>query len=162
MCETAERRVFPRYRCDGVVDILQGERRWGWGKVSEISRGGCYIETDHTLPVGDEVQLRITIAGAMLDIGGRVASATQLVGMGMDFVATSAEQESNLAQIVEKVAPVEVSPAAPPEKPPQPNSSTIRITREAAPGILAEVIKRINETGVLTRQELANIVKATQ
>jgi len=41
----------------------------------------------------------------------------------------------------------------------QPNI-VFRITREAAPDILATIIKRINEKGALTRQDLLDIVKS--
>jgi hypothetical protein len=38
----------------------------------------------------------------------------------------------------------------------------VGITREAAPDILAIIIKRINEKGVLTKQDLLDIVKANR
>ena len=142
------------------MDILQSGKLWGWGKVSDVSRSGCYVETEKTLAVSDAAQLRLSVAGILLDISGRVASATQLVGMGIDFVDVSTEQEEKLAQIMKKVARVKDSPCV--QQDVRPRSPTIRITREAAPEILADIIRRINEKGVLTRQELVEIVKANQ
>ena len=156
----AEQRAFPRYSCTGTAEILQSGKVWGWGKVSDICRGGCYIESEYTLPVGAETQLHLTIANVQLDIVGRVVSATPLVGMGMNFVAVLAEQENNLTRIIEHVAGISSPSVAPQEERPKP--STVRITREAAPEILAKVIRRINEKGALTRQELVEIVKAYQ
>ena len=108
MGENSERRIYPRYRCSGAADILQNGKLWGWGKVSDISRGGCYLETDQTLPVGTEAQLRLTIADTLLDIDGMVASATPVVGMGIDFVTVSPEQENKLARIIDKVTAIDV------------------------------------------------------
>jgi hypothetical protein len=36
------------------------------------------------------------------------------------------------------------------------------VTRETAPDILLKIVERINEKGVLTRQELRDIVKSQQ
>jgi hypothetical protein len=160
MSENSERRIYPRHPCSGAADILRNGKLWGWGKVSDISRGGCYLETDQTLPIGTEAQLRLTIADTLLDIDGMVASATPVVGMGIDFVTVSPEQENKLARIIDKVTAIDRSPGV--QQPPQPGSTTVRIKREAAHNILATIIKRMNEKGVLTRQELVEIVKANQ
>jgi hypothetical protein len=128
--------------------------------VSDVSRSGCYVETEKTLAVGDAAQLRLSLAGISLDISGRVASATPMVGMGLDFVDVSTEQKEKIAQIIEEVARVKGSPCV--QQDVRPRSPTMRITRDAAPEILADIIRRINEKGVLTRQELVEIVKANQ
>jgi hypothetical protein len=161
MTESSERRIYPRHACSGAADILQNGKLWGWGKVSDISRGGCYLEADHSLPLGTEAQLRLTIADTLLEICGMVASATPGVGMGLDFVTVSPEQANKLVRIIDKVTAMDGSPSLQ-QAPPQPGSTTVRIKREAAHNILAMIIKRMNEKGVLTRQELVEIVKANQ
>lgn len=107
----SDRRRFPRHRCTGAAEILQSGKCWGWGTVSDISRSGCYIETTHPLPFGTEAQLRLTIADIELGIFADVVSTDLLFGMGMSFMAVSPEQEINLAQIIEKVAELDVTPA---------------------------------------------------
>ena len=155
-----EHRRFPRYPCRGAAEILQSGRHSGQGTVSKISRGGCYIETARPLPLGTEVQLRLTVADIGLYIGAKVA-CTDLVGMGMDFMVVPPEQGNKLAQTIEKVTGTDFSPAVLQAERTQPNTM-FRITQKAAPDILAEIIKRINEKGVLTRQELLDIVKANR
>ncbi len=98
-----DRRRFPRYPCAGAAEILQGGKIWGCGKVSDISRGGCYIETLQPLPTGSEAQLRLTIAGIFLDICANVVSSDPMFGMGMDFVVVPTEQWNKLPQVIEKV-----------------------------------------------------------
>jgi hypothetical protein len=99
----------------------------------------------------------------------------------MYFEVVPPEEENKLAQILRKItggalppaaqhvarpqpssAPVErPQPSSAPVERPQPSSAPVRITREAAPEILAKIIERINAKGVVTRQELVEIVKAT-
>jgi hypothetical protein len=129
--------------------------------LTDISRGGCYIETERPLPCGADTQLRLTVAGASLDICAKVAGNTPLFGMGMQFVALSPEQDAKLAQIVNSIAASQ-APAGQQAQPSQPQSTTVQITREAAPAILAMIIKKINEKGVLTRQDLIDIVKVNK
>jgi hypothetical protein len=150
--------------------------------VTEISRSGCFIETIHPLAITTEAQLRLTIGDILLDLVAKVAWTTPQVGMGMYFEVVPPEEENKLAQILRKitggappplaqpverpqpsVAPVErPQPSSAPVERPQPTGSApVRITREAAPEILAKIIERINAKGVVTRQELVEIVKAT-
>ena len=121
------------------------------------------------LPLGTEVELRLTIAGVSLVIGARVVWTTPQVGMGMFFQEVSPEAESHLSQILEgssatgsSAVAQQPEPPQQPASPPQPSSAKVRITREAAPDILAKIIARVNEKGVLTRQELIEIVKASK
>lgn len=143
----------------------------GWATVSEIGAGGCYIETSQPLPFGTDVQLRLTISDAVLEVGARIVWTTPQIGMGAHFEAVSPKAEDQLALILAKLAgqpgnsggefalgtqPIELCNDA---------SSCLRIGREtiaedAAPGILAKIIEQINRTGVLTQKELVEIVKA--
>jgi hypothetical protein len=107
------------------------------------------------------VQLRLTIADTALYTGAKVVAADPLVGMGMDFMVVPPEQGNKLAQIIEKIKVPDLSLAVVQAERVEPNT-VFRMTREAAPGILAEIIKRINVKGVLTRQELRDIVKANR
>jgi hypothetical protein len=141
------------------VEIYQHGSRWGWGQVNELSRGGCYIETANPLPAGTEMQLRLTIAESTLEIGAKVAATDPVIGMGMEFTAVTPEQAGKLAEIIGKLGWESPPPVA--EEQAQGGRSTIRITPGAAPNILAKIIKHMNEKGVLTRQELAEIVRSS-
>lgn len=112
----SEHRRFPRYPCKGAVEILNGGRRWGWGRVNEISRGGCYVATIYPLPVDSEAQVRLTIAGTSLEIYANVVSTDPLVGMGLAFVPETREQWNQLGQILDRVIVAETVPAT--EAPP--------------------------------------------
>jgi hypothetical protein len=127
--------------------------------VNDLSIVGCYIELVQLLSVGTEAQLRLTIADISVDVAAKVVSNDPGIGMGMEFVAVTQEQLSKLAQIVGRLTATE-SPASQQTEHSRPSPAPIRITREAAPVILAKIVKRINENGVLTRQDLLDIVRS--
>jgi hypothetical protein len=162
MDQQAHNREGHRYPCEGAAEIFQNGRCCGWGKLNDISRGGCYLETVHPMVAGTEARLRITLAGSVLEVDARVVWTTPQVGMGLYFVIESQAEAENLAQIVDEIAGKSRAPAVEPAAHPKSENEAIRITREAAPEILAKIIQRINETGVLTRQELIEIMKAPQ
>jgi Tfp pilus assembly protein PilZ len=162
MNEDLNKRRCSRHPCTGAVELLRDGKLSGWGKVSEISRTGCYVETDHPLPIGTEVQLRLTMAGTVLEIGANVVWITPQVGMGMHFEVMHPEEADKLSSVIEAITATDHSPAVPQAAHPAPSSATIAITREAAPDILAKIIKYVNDKGVLTRQELMDIVKASK
>jgi PilZ domain len=156
--QPSNRRKYPRYLCSGAIEILQCGNRFGWGRVNDISGSGCYIEIIQLLAVGTEVQLQLIIADTLLNIAAKVVTNDQGIGMGMEFVAVSLEQESKLTQIERSITAAKILPVQQTEH--SHPKAAVQITREAAPGILAKIIKQINETGVLTRQDLIEIVNA--
>jgi len=158
--QDVNRRQSPRFSCTGAAEISQEGRRWGWGRVNDLSIVGCYIELVHLLSVGTAAQLRLTIADISVDVTANVVSNDPGIGMGMKFVAVTQEQLSKLAQIIGRLTETE-SPASPVTGRSSASPSPVRIKREAAPVILAKIVKRINETGVLTRQDLVDIVRTT-
>jgi len=159
--QNMNRRQAPRFVCAGAVEISQRGNRWGWGRVNDISHVGCYVEMVHLLSVGTEAQLRLTIADTSLDIAAKVASNDQGIGMGLEFAAVSQEQERKLAQIVRSIAPADLRDQQPDERS-RPGVNSLQISREAGPIILAKIIKQINEKGILTRQDLFDIVKSNK
>ena len=171
--DSSTRRRLPRYSCTGTVEIFQSGKLTGWGTVSEIGRGGCYVETGQPLPVGSKVQLRLSMESATLEIGAEVVWMTPQVGMGMRFEVAAPQIEQAVIHILSMIADEEHlldggdSPYVPPEEfsIPEPAHAPIEqeaIGAEAAPAILARIIERVNETGALSHQELMEILKARQ
>ena len=91
-----------RHTCLGGVQILHGGNLC-WGRLGDISGGGCYIETVYPLPIGTTMQLRLTIAGKILDASAKVAWTIPQAGMGVSFVFVSPEEKYKIAQIIEEV-----------------------------------------------------------
>jgi hypothetical protein len=124
--------------------------------VCDVSNRGCCVETLYPLPVGSDVQLRLTVAGTVLDIGAKVAWIVPQSVMAMSFGIGSAEQESKLAQIVEKVK----ATSKPANSALQPETENVQVLRDAK--LLSLIKKRINENGILTKKELIEMVNANR
>jgi hypothetical protein len=150
-------RVAPRYACSGTAEILHNGSLC-WGRVCDISNQGCCVETLYPLPNGSEVQLRLTVAGTVLDIGATVAWIVPQSVMAMSFGIGSEEQENKLAEIIEKVKAA--SNPAPVDSALQPETENVQVLRDAK--LLSMIKKRINEKGILTKKELIEMVNANR
>jgi hypothetical protein len=110
-CNPLDSRRFPRYPCSNAADISRGGRLWGQGTVSDVSASGCYVETFHPLPVGEEVQLQFTIEDILLDISGNVVSSDPMFGMAVEFLSVPTEQWNKLPEVIETATVSQLSPA---------------------------------------------------
>lgn len=150
-------RVVPRYPCSGPAEILHGGNLC-WGRVCDISTRGCCLETLYPLPIGTEVQLRLTIAGSVLDIGAKVAWMVPQSVMAMSFANVSPQQECVIARIIEKAkTAADLSPA---NSVFQPGPESAQVLRDAE--LLTTITQRIKEKGVLTKQELMEMLNANR
>ena len=146
-----------RHTCLGGVQILHGGNLC-WGRLGDISGGGCYIETVYPLPIGTTMQLRLTIAGNILDVSAKVAWTIPQAGMGVSFAFVSAQEKYKVAQIVEEVKTIGKSASTHPLVRMQREKAVVRISRDAE--LLARITKQLDEKGVLTRQDLMDMVNA--
>jgi hypothetical protein len=84
--EYKEKRKHPRYPCDtGVLIQVEKGNGGGWGTLSDISYGGCYIYTFSPLPAGQSVMLVIKIGDKEVNVAGKTVSSHPGVGMGVAF-----------------------------------------------------------------------------
>lgn len=88
-----ERRAVPRYSFIAAAEILEpssGVRIAG--RISEISRKGCYIDLLNTLPTGTTIEVRISRDSGAFTCGGKIIYVQDGMGMGIAFGETPAEQ----------------------------------------------------------------------
>jgi uncharacterized protein (TIGR02266 family) len=108
----------PRYRVDIRVDETTTSL-FTAGRVTNISRGGLFIETRSPLPIDADIDLELQLPDirTVLSVHGRVAwtydmkkGTTQLMtGSGIRFVDMTAEQRGVLESYIARLA----SPAPP-------------------------------------------------
>src|ERR1017187_5094929 len=151
---TENRKLF-RYACLGGVQILYSGNLC-WGRLGDFSVGGCYIETVFPLPIGTTMQLRLTVAGNVLDLSAKVVWTIPQAGMGVSFVFVSPEEKDRIAQILEDVKTIGKLAAAHPIARIQREKTVVRISRDAE--LLAKITKQLDEKGVLTRQAMMDLV----
>ena len=157
MEDNSKFRVVSRFPCTGPAEILHNGSLC-WGRVSDISTGGCCVETLYPLPIGSRVQLRFTVAGTVLDIAAKVVWIVPQSVMAMSFLSVSPVQEDTIARIIEKVKKAGDSSQA--NSALQPEMQNVQGVRDAQ--LLSKITKRINEKGVLTKQELTEMVNANR
>ncbi|MGA8367250.1 MAG: PilZ domain-containing protein [Candidatus Acidiferrales bacterium] len=86
-------RQVPRYSLIVGVDIIEpaSDLRLS-GRVSEISRKGCYVDILNTLPTGTVIRLHMTRDQGRFTTLGKVIYVQQGVGMGVAFQDTTADE----------------------------------------------------------------------
>ena len=64
------------------------------GRVSEISKRGCFVDILNTLPKGTAIRVRIITDTGSFESAGAIIYVQENVGMGVSFLdATKAQQD---------------------------------------------------------------------
>jgi hypothetical protein len=72
-----ERRQFPRYPFTATVEMVEPQSQTRiQGRTSDLSRGGCYVDSTSSFPAGSSLVIRLT----------------KDMGMGIRFTGADAEQ----------------------------------------------------------------------
>jgi hypothetical protein len=82
-----ERRIAPRYPFTATAEIAglhNGLRITA--RTTDVSTGGCYIDTTVPFPSGDLVRIRITKGGRHFAAPAKVCYSQQGMGMGLQFM----------------------------------------------------------------------------
>lgn len=97
-----ERRAHPRNRCSLSVELhpASGESR-AWGRVSDISAEGCFVEMPSPFKEGTQIRLALWIREKKLWILGKVAYSRPGSGIGIQFLEMKNEDRAELKQFVE-------------------------------------------------------------
>lgn len=85
-----ERRSHVRLACDFGIEIRTDPRGLGThARCTDISHGGCYLETWSPWPVGTTLFLTARLASGTLQLTAKVRTSHPAFGMGMQFVSTN-------------------------------------------------------------------------
>jgi PilZ domain-containing protein len=93
----SEKRTVPRYSFIADVDVtdLATETRMS-GRVSEISRKGCFVDLLNPLPKETAVQLNVSRDQGVFTTRGRIIYTQEGMGMGVAFEDISPDQLKTL------------------------------------------------------------------
>ena len=84
------------------LELASGKRS---ARISDISAGGCYIDTIAQVPVGEPVTLHIaSSAGEGMPFKGRVAYVLENFGFGVEFIDLSEMQRDFLNMLISKAS----------------------------------------------------------
>jgi PilZ domain len=114
-----ERRQSTRYVCDIGTELLsEGTGTMLWGRCTDLSSGGCYVETRAPIAVGTRIHIRLRTEIAPFQAECVVCSSHPLLGMGLHFVKMSEADARSLGKLlVLGVTGNSTSSAPPPDAP---------------------------------------------
>ena len=95
---TVDRRRSPRIKCSLSVELHREGEPVIWGKASDISLGGCFVEMAIPLKVETHLTIAIWLGKAKLRLPAQVASTSPGFGIGIRFSAVSPEATAFLEQ----------------------------------------------------------------
>ncbi len=89
--------MVPRYSLIATAEIVEPTNDVHFsGRISEISRKGCYIDLLNPLPVQTVIQVRISRDQGTFESPGRIIYVQEGMGMGVGFLDIPAEQLKTL------------------------------------------------------------------
>jgi hypothetical protein len=72
-----------------------------WATATDISGGGCYLQTVSTIPVGTQLEMKVTIDRIDVNCVGEVRTSHPNIGMGIQFQMLEGENQQRLHTILE-------------------------------------------------------------
>ena len=92
-----ERRTVPRFSFIASAEIVEPMSGVHIsGRISEISRKGCFVDLLNTLPTGTAIQLQISRDRGAFASSGIIIYTQEGMGMGVAFVGVPIEQQKIL------------------------------------------------------------------
>jgi CheY-like chemotaxis protein len=100
----ADRRTRSRHSCCVGADVYRlGSDVPHRCNLTDVSNGGCYIETSEPQPVGTQLEIVVWAQGIKVMIEGNVHSSNLGFGMGVKFVLRTDEDRRHVEQLIECV-----------------------------------------------------------
>jgi hypothetical protein len=101
---SAERRKSPRIKCSISAELRAQGQPVIWGKVSDLSLGGCFVEMPIPLKQGASFEIGLWLGETKLRVQGQVATTAPGFGIGVRFGDLSAENHEFLRRHIETIA----------------------------------------------------------
>jgi diguanylate cyclase (GGDEF)-like protein/putative nucleotidyltransferase with HDIG domain len=99
------RRMYPRAKGRLTTEISQpGQERSMVGILTNLSLGGCYVETSAILLPKSEVRLTFSVEHTSVSLNGEVVRMDMGIGAALRFVEESQESRGRLQNILEQMA----------------------------------------------------------
>jgi hypothetical protein len=99
-----DRRRSARVQCSISAELHPVGQPVIWGKVSDLSLGGCFVEMAMPLPVHAKFEIALWLGETKLRLQGEVASASPGFGMGLRFTSLSPENQEFLRRHLQTIA----------------------------------------------------------
>ena len=98
-----DRRKSARVKCAISVELHPPEQALIWGRASDVSTGGCFVEMPTPLPENTKLEIVIWLADTKLRLKAEVASASPGFGIGLRFIKLSPENQDLLRRHIDTI-----------------------------------------------------------
>ena len=100
-----DRRLHPRLKCRVTIELQTAEAQGApvYGSLTDISLGGCYVETSAILSPGTRLKLGFSMDDGSLSAEGVVARIDPGTGMAVQFQEMNREARAQMFKILEFV-----------------------------------------------------------
>lgn len=124
------------------------------GRTSDISAGGCYVDTISPFSAGTMIRMRMTKGAVTFDADAKVVISQVGMGMGVAFTSIVPQQMRIFQKWLDELrgeSPREQA-ASPAEALPDQTAAQENLTAEAQP-VLADLLQVLMKKGVLSEDE---------
>jgi hypothetical protein len=150
-----KQRTYPRYQFTGAAEALDQDHRARMNaRVSDLGKGGCYVDTFSPFPLKTGVKIRITRDKISFEAEARVVYSKIGMGMGLEFTVIDPKQMGVLDKWLAELsgsAPMDLS------SPEDRHVAPANVGHGAAPKepgyVLNELIVSLMRKGMLTEEE---------
>ncbi len=98
------RRLYPRMKCRVTIEIQQhGQEAILMGNLTDISLGGCYVETTAIMPAGTPLKLVFSIDDGRVQAEGTVLRLDPGTGIAFQFNETTRGDRGKIPHVIEYV-----------------------------------------------------------
>ncbi len=99
--DRGERRASPRYKCDlGVQVRMEGTEMNLWSRCTDLSEGGCYVESRSPVKVGTKLTVTFFLQPESLILPAIVRTSFPGMGIGLQFQFSSSVESSRLQRFL--------------------------------------------------------------
>jgi hypothetical protein len=153
----AERRTQARFPFTAAAEVsdLRSQTRVS-GRCSDLSSGGCYVDTLSPLPVGSVVSVRIVRDSREFEAAAAVTYAHVSMGMGLAFTAIKHEHQEVLRSWIAELSGEQPQQAAPSTAEPEPTTVEANSNTQLA---LHELITLLIRKKLITENEGAGLLR---
>jgi PilZ domain len=103
--KACERRKHPRIRSMNSAELhVEGQNTPIWGKATDLSAGGCFVEMPIPLKQDTVLKLGLWIQQDKLWLKGKVASSRPGFGIGIEFTGISAQDSDKLLEFLRSIS----------------------------------------------------------
>jgi hypothetical protein len=103
--EFGERRRYRRYAINGSATLqVKGTDVRTWAKLTDVSPGGCYVESYAPFPAGTELLMTLEVGEVRVTAEGIVKVVYTGLGMGIEFTKIGNEDRRQLERLTAQPA----------------------------------------------------------